>query len=594
MTATVVAGQEVETVAADIAEPARPPRRWLPWALLAVSAVCYVIGERSIPDAGPSQWGLIGATSPAYPIAIALVVVAFTIAIRQANVVSSAIATICLVLVLQLPRATATDMPMYSWTYKHLGVVDYIQHSGGLAWGLDIYNGWPGLFALTAWFSDLTGVPPIVIAHWWTPCFHLALVAMVFGVARAWGLAPLHAVTAMFMVAALNWVAQDYFSPQSVGLFLSAAIIALLGLSRERRTGVCLIIVLFAAVNLTHPLTPYWVALLIGLLVISRNMRPWWILFPLAALLAGQLWLNWDQVSDFKDHLSLDFFRNLQTNLGRFHFDPVFGQRVVGWGNRAMAVALWGATALTLLYRWRRKQPFFALAVLSFTGMCLVGGLDYGGESIFRVYLYCLMGCSLVLAPVVVAILQGGLRGYTAAVCVLLIAISASVMGNTGSWFANVMPKNQVETSEQVLAQAELPAYITEAAPNWPERSTWRYANYMRFKSSFDQPMIFKNELIKRHFNTDEDYEWVIKALDGRQDASTYLIITDQMQVYCWYFGILPWDALPNLKARLYADRERWEPFFEGEGVTVFVHKIRPSGSPDPVMVGNAAQRGRG
>jgi len=61
--------------------------------------------------------------------------------------------------------------------------------------------------------------------------------------------------------------------------------------------------------------------------------------------------------------------------------------------------------------------------------------------------------------------------------------------------------------------------------------------------------------------------------------------------VYCWYFGILPWDALPNLKARLYADKERWEPFFEGEGVTVFVHRIRPSGSPGEVMVGNAATR---
>jgi hypothetical protein len=218
----------------------------------------------------------------------------------------------------------------------------------------------------------------------------------------------------------------------------------------------------------------------------------------------------------------------------------------------------------------------WALAVVTFGGMFLLGGLDYGGESIFRVYLYCLMGCCVVLAPMVLAALQASAKVYFSTLGVLIAWTSFAVMGNTGSWFANVMPKSQVESSRIVLSQAELPAYLTIVAPTWPERTTWRYVDYARFNKGFDDPMILAEKLVNRHFDTDADYDEFVQALNSRTTASTYLVMTDQMQVYCWYFGILPWDALPNLKARLYQDKERWEPFYDGGGIAVFVHRVNP------------------
>ena len=53
-----------------------------------------------------------------------------------------------------LPRTIATDLPMYAWTYKHLGVVDYIRHSHELARDVDVYNCWPSLFAVTDGFRN--------------------------------------------------------------------------------------------------------------------------------------------------------------------------------------------------------------------------------------------------------------------------------------------------------------------------------------------------------------------------------------------------------------------------------------------------------
>jgi hypothetical protein len=211
--------------------------------------------------------------------------------------------------------------------------------------------------------------------------------------------------------------------------------------------------------------------------------------------------------------------------------------------------------------------------------MLILGGQSYGGEAIFRVFLYSLLGCSIVLAPVVLAMLRAGRVRYLTGFLGVLVATALSAQGYTGSWYANVMPKEQYETSRVVLAQAELPSYLTSVAPVWPERSSWRYVDFARFKRGFDSPMTFARDLMLRHYDTDEDYQTFLRALNSRSDASTYLIFTEQMRVYSWYFGILPWDAFPNLKARMFADKERWEPLFDGQGITVFVHRVHPNGN---------------
>jgi hypothetical protein len=99
--------------------------------------------------------------------------------------------------------------------------------------------------------------------------------------------------------------------------------------------------------------------------------------------------------------------------------------------------------------------------------------------------------------------------------------------------------------------------------------------------------MIYAANLVTRHFDNDWDYRQFVNALNSRPNASTYLILTYQMLLYCWYFAILPWEAIPNLKKRLYADKERWAPFFDGSGITVFVHRVTPVAAPEPAATPN-------
>jgi hypothetical protein len=575
---------DVATATVEVARTAEPKRRrtashlatgqsvwWdrLPWVVLGVCLATFAYGATTISSAPVNQFGLLASASPAFAASILLAALGFAIAIRRANIKAAMAATVVMIVVQRMPRSIGTDYPMYAWTYKHLGVADYIQHAHSLAHGADIYNGWPGLFAITAWFSDLTGVSPISIAHWFTIFFHLGFALIVYAAARAWRLEPLLAVAATFLVATLNWVEQDYYSPQATAMIFAAGAFVLVGLSHDRPVGVSLLILVFAAATITHQLTPYWMLLMIGILVVSRKMRPWWIVFPLATILVSVLLYNYDEVSRYR-MFSLDIIGNAKSPIPSV---GVFGQQLTSFGVRFLSASMWAAAAVVLLIRSRKKRPFWALGVLALSPMLILGGQNYGREAIFRVFLYSVVGCSIVLAPVFVAALQARVAGFLGAIAALSMVTALSAQGYYGSWFANVLPKQQVDGSKELLDSAEFPSYITAVAPVWPERSSWRYVDFARFDQDFDRPMIDTSDLVHMGFDTDADYDKFRRTVAVRTDASTYLLFTEQARLYCWYFGIMPLDALPNLENRMKNDPQ-WELVYDRKGITIYRHRV--------------------
>jgi len=546
--------------------------RWSPWPVFAISLGLFVYGTSSIPDVAVTQWGLLGVASPAYGASIVVAAVGFVLAVRHANLPTAFAGVLLTALVLRLPRLISTDVPTYAWTYKHIGVVDYIQHSDKLARGVDLYNGWPGLFSFTAWFSDLTGISTLTLAHWFTPVFHLLLVGLVFCAARAWGLTPMQAVVAAYFVEALNWVEQDYFSPQATALLFVVVIVGLVGLAVRSQNRVLAwpLLIAFAGITITHQLTPVWIMMMVGLLVVTGKIKPWWILIPMTAMLVGIVAANWDIVSHFP-LFSGDVTQNVQTNVPT---KGVLGQRITGGGMKVLTAAMWLGTMAILLRRYRRKQAYWALGVVALSPLLLFLVQSYGGEVVFRVYLYSLTGCAVVWAPVLHNMMVANLRRFWSAMAVFVVATAAAAQGNLGGWYATIVPKPQLEALQGVLSQAEVPAYLSPAAPVAPGRSSWRYVQSARFNPMFDVPVLSIPNLVGNHFDTPAQYNKLLYPVLRRTDASTYLVFTDQMQIYSWYYGILPWDALPNLKERIKGDPENWSTFYEGNGIAVYVHTV--------------------
>jgi hypothetical protein len=574
VTSTLIAARSVpETLANPSLAARRPISRDPVWPVLGLCAAAFAYGVTTIRSAAVSDYGLLATASPVYALSILLAGTGFAIAIRRRNFTAAVSATVLMIAVVRLPGSIATDTPLYAWTYKHLGVVDYIQHEHTLARGVDVYAGWPGVFAVTAWFSDLTGVPPVAIAHWFPVCFHLAFALMAYAAARAWGLVPLTAATAMFIADSLNWIDQDYYSPQAMAVIFAAALFIMVGLSRTKPVGVPLIILLFAAETITHQLTPPWVFMAITILAFTRKLKPWWIVIPLAAILFGFLLYNFDELAKQTETFSLNIFDNTKSAVP---YPGSAGQQLTSLGNKFLSGSVWVTTVVTLVVRWRKKQPFWALGVLALSPFGILFGQNYGNEAIYRVFLYSLLGCSLVLAPVVVTVLQSPRTRSFCGWVVLLVAVALSAQGYLSIWFADRVVMSDVDESKKLFDRVEFPAHLRPAAPFWPERITWRYVDYARFSKDYDEPVIFENNLQGSHFNTDKDYKNFCDAIDMSFDATTYVVFTEQMRLMGGYFGYMPSDAVPNLKARLARDPS-WILFRDVNGVTIYEHRVETS-----------------
>ncbi|MCZ4616301.1 hypothetical protein [Rhodococcus qingshengii] len=548
----------------------RKRRDWISWGLLVAALVSWRIAAPSLSTAQASDFGLLFAASPFFAGAITLSVIGFAVAMSRRNDRAAFGAVVTVALVQRTATLMASDVPLYTWTYKHLGVTDLIQRSHFLARGVDVYNGWPGLFTATAWFSRVTGVPDITVANWFAIAAHLLMVILFYCMARAWRLDVPTAISATFLFEVLNWVAQDYFAPQSLALILVLAFLTLVGSSRDRPNLVVVMIVVFCAIVVTHQLTPYWMGLILLALMIFRMLRPWWLTFVFAAIAIGFLIYNWDSAGDFAK-FSFDVTSNAKSNLAGANLTPTAGQAFASKTMRFLTVGLLVSSAVTAIIMWRKKMPVLALAIVAFSPLAILAGQGYGGEAIFRVYLYCLVGCSLLLAFPVTAMLRAcrASRMKLIAAGILLIGVTlSSSEAYFGAWFAYLTKPAVVKGASEVLESADPYGVLRVPSPAWPDRPTQAYLRLAGLDPKFDVQPEAATLFYGADFATDEEYAKFNEYFVA-DHRTTYFAISDQMVFYNWYFGLSPRDALPNLEARMRLD-PMWKVFLEGSGFVVF------------------------
>jgi GT2 family glycosyltransferase len=199
---------------------------------VALLVVALVLWGVSLADANLSRMagiGLLNAMPATYLVAFCLLLVGFGVGVSREQLPRKLLWAYLLALILVLHGTTALlyDEPRYAWTYKHLGAIELIANLGAVDREIDIYNNWPGFFALNAWLSSVAGLAPIAYAGWAQLFFNVANVAAVRfalrGVTRDERL--LWTATWLFVLG--NWVGQDYLAPQALGFLLSLVVIGL-------------------------------------------------------------------------------------------------------------------------------------------------------------------------------------------------------------------------------------------------------------------------------------------------------------------------------------------------------------------------------
>ena len=567
---------------------ARPPRaegrRTAPWtapaALVAAAGAAWAISATTMRDAPWSMFGLLTAASPLFAASILLAALGFCLAIAVQARRTAIAALVTTVIVMRLPMTVGVAEPSYSWTYKHFGVVDYIQRFGAVDQSIDIYHNWPGAFALVAWLNDVTGTDTTSVALWFPVLVQLAIAYAVYHLCRSRDMPVWTSLVAAYLAHAANWVAQDYMSPQAIAFTLGIVVLALLLSSTRSRAAAWVAVAIFAGIVVTHQLTPFWLIAATAALTILGRIRPRYLVVVLVAIAVGYMLLHLDVLSRFGSLLNFDLLANLQTRSQQSGGTPSIGQSVNSLAARIVSGAVWVSAAAVIVRRFvrhpRQRRETLTVATIAFSPLLILIGQGYGGEAIFRVFMYSLPGCAMILAPAVTALLQARRRGRTArrrgrtarassawgrrstAIVGVAAMTLLSAQAYYGGWFANLVTTESVDVATRILTEEDPSTLTIGVAPGAPGRLVAEYADFVRSSAAFDTGI----DTWLNSWWEDEDFSdptrmnRMTETLLGTGQRSI-MLITRQMRYYNDYYGTLPAGALDNLIRIVDAD-PRW------------------------------------
>lgn len=420
---------------------ARTPKFiWAHVALLSAAMAAWGVSLASADLSRIDGLGLISAMPPTYFLAFATLLIGFILAVSRERVSPPLLGGYVLALILVLHGTTPLlyDEPRYQWVYNHLAVIDLIQHTGAVDRNVDIYNNWPGFFALNAVFARATGVAPASYAPWAQAFFSLVSVAALRFALRSVTGNERMLWTATWLFLLGNWVGQEYLAPQAFGFVLSLVVLGLClrcappprparlraarwwdaRLESLRRTvtrreaptkeprppaplspraalvigGLC-----YLAIVVSHQLTPVMLlAGVTGLALFGRRV-PLWVPAAMAAMEVWWVLLAWPYVGQ---HWSL-FDLDPGGNAAPAGYEPgqgMSGLTLVSSAARALTVLMIGLAAIGLFRRARAGHWDLAAASLIVTPLVVVGAQSYGGEGPYRLYLFALPWLSLFAA----------------------------------------------------------------------------------------------------------------------------------------------------------------------------------------------------
>lgn len=415
-----------------VAPARRTLRAWvLPvGSLLALALWVWSLRDVELEDT--SGWGLLPALPASWYAAFALTVLVYVGALLSRRPVPHLLVVpqVLLVAILFGTTAVVYDVPRYPWTYKHIGVVEYLLAHGGVDRSIDIYHNFPGFFLLAAGLHRLTGIPVQDLAQWAQPTLALVAAAAVYWVLGGLTTSRRIRYGGVLLYTLGDWIGQNYFAPQA--LAFPVALLVLGGLLRsvppgadgmrfprllERfpaatdrdlpgpsrfwrsRTAAVLLVLGFAYVAVSHPLSPLLLlAQSTMVCVLLRPVRPWLLLVFFAI---EQAWLMqaWPFLNSTYD--LFDFgLRNVSPPQVAVT-DPLPGYTVALWAAPLLMAVLalltvWGAVA-AIVRRGRAGRMVVPLGMAA-VPLVLVLGQPYGNEGIFRAYLFALPWMAFVIA----------------------------------------------------------------------------------------------------------------------------------------------------------------------------------------------------
>ncbi|MBE1207625.1 hypothetical protein [Aminobacter carboxidus] len=543
--------------------------------------------------AGVDDYGLISVLPGIVWVAYAAVGIGFAFSLKRGvcETRMPLLMIVMLVLLLHGTPAIVYDELRYAWAWKHVGVVDYVQRHGQIdpkAPFLAAYANWPGLFVVSAAIANLFDIKPIQladIARFSPPAINLLYVLVLPQIYRRFTADPRLVWGGVWLFVIGNWIGQDYFSPQGVAFLFYLMLIALClgplsishpwadpkgrGLDRicgryfafvsrgqppvklavppyVRVAASLAAMALIVMITATHPLTPIvvlmglgglWVIgqLSLGYVVFAGLVEVVWLLFYADGYMASVLP---ELVQRFGDTNEISE-RLVDTSI------VSEGQVVVSWASRALTGAVALAAVLGGMRRLVAGYRDGPAIVLTLAPAFMIVATSYGGEIVFRVFLFALPFLAFFAAALFFpwsgtqrdAIARFGIGAFGAVLSV------AFVLANNGKDRQYTFSQAEVQASEWLYRNAPAGSVLVEGAPNYPEQFM-NYENFTYVPISNESKQSISAVLADP---AAELGDWLRAVPAG----SAFIIITRSQKAYVDDLGVMPKGSLDAIEKAL-------------------------------------------
>ncbi|PRY67032.1 hypothetical protein B0I08_108116 [Glaciihabitans tibetensis] len=593
------------------------PTDTLLWLPLLAAAVLWPISLAQTDVDNLGDWGLLPAYPPIWFVSVALVFATLVIGLLERRIppLRMTAGLVLLVAILNGSASLLENVPRLPWAYKHLAVSRYIDTFGSIDPSIDLYNRWPGFFAMSTALEDVLGLQSTVgWASFAELVFALVDACLVLAIARTLSRNAGVGWTAAIVFTICNWVGQNYFSPQAFGLtiYLAVALLALryLGrtparlpgaverliarvlpvkrgrleelpstVSRGTRIGVVAgIIVLQFVVTASHQLTPYLIVLALAPLFIIGYLRPWWLGIVLVAIPVLYLLPHYAYMQEkFGLFTGFNPFTNVTYKPVTVDIPTAAGalqsQGVVLLSALTIVVAFAGfvrrifagQVRTTLIVAWLAMAPAVTLLAQS-----------YGGEAKFRVFLFGLPWFSMGVAWLFWPAVRLTRRAAVALISTLTVMLALFVATYFQPEADLRVSANDVEASNWIDSRVKWGDSVVTFGPPFPTLTGPNYGDLLATPQGLAVLSDFGSGF-PGGLNASAVLDYVdVSGVRG----DTYIVFSDSQEDYGVRHDVYAEGQLDSAERMVQRDID-FDPVFGNAGVRVYKLTALP-------MVGDA------
>lgn len=573
---------------------------WGGYLVVLLAAGLWVAAIRRTDLSTVSGYGLVATADWTYPAALVVTLGGAVVELAAPRVRPALMAAyvVLLVLILHATVPLLAQEPEYDWTYKHVGVIQFIEQAGQLTDKNDIYQQWPAFFAGAAQLSAVTGVQPMDLAEWEPVFTNLAYCLLLLAIFRTLTTSGRLPILAVLVSQCANWTGQ-YLSPQDFAYILTLGILlavltflavaerpaagrtgplaarvrsrwracsAAVAPTTDRRTrwGVLVgIHAIFAVLTAAHQLSPYLLVLDLAVLGSVGLIRPRYLALTLGCIAVAYLLPRLPFIASSYGLVS--GANPVANGAGNVHSwgspEQAFSARAV----RALAFGMWGSALLGVLLLRRSAERIGLAGLLTFAPFSVLLLQNYGGEAIYRVYLFSVPWAAFILASLLTRLRWRPVAWAAGVGALLTVMAGATIQGQHGQLVVDRVTRSEVAASEYFYRHAASGSTLLLAVGSYPIKFT---ADYAAYNVSGGQPLLDGMPFL-RHRLGERDLPAVDAYARSQGRRPCYLVVSRGMADYTHYFGYLPDGSIEGLDRAL-ARSPHWTPFYRGADTSIY------------------------